>query len=141
MSVHPLPGASYHTIDTPLFACSDVDLEAKGSSDPRTLPIYTSNSPLPGQTPSIRTLRCRGPPVVLVLLLFCCFAFVVSAFTGLPANRSLLPDVPESHAWSENHISAAFRSQPYRSLVEENHEGALEILYAYYRVAHLLLIT
>lgn len=134
MSLRPLPGASYHTVDAnPLFTSLDFDLEATGSSDARILSkdhIHTSEdrpSPLT-QTPSSRTSNRRGPPVLLALLLLCCLAFVASAVTGLPTNRVLFPDVPEGHARLANYIPVMFQAQPYRSLVEANYEGALEIL-------------
>jgi hypothetical protein len=137
MSVHPLPGASYHTIDTtPLF---DIDLEAEASPHFNHFPqknIYTSKERLPSlldHIPSSRTVRHRAPPVMLVLLLLCCLAFVISAYTERTVNHLFLCDVSASHAhaWLPNHISATFQSQPYRLSVKENIEGALEILYAY----------
>jgi hypothetical protein len=137
MSVYSLPGASYHTIDTtPLF---DIDLEAEPSSDFKPFPrknIYTSKERLPSlldHIPSSRTVRHRAPPVVLVLLILCCLAFVISAYAERAANHLLLSDMSASHAhvWLSNHVSAAFRSESYRSSVKENIEGALEILYAY----------
>jgi hypothetical protein len=136
MSVHPLPGASYHTIDTvPLF---DIDLEAEASPYFNRFSqknIYTSKERLPllDQIPSSRTVRRRAPPVMLVLLMLCCLAFVVSAYAERVANHLLLSDVSATHAhgWLPNHVSAAFRSQSYSTSVEENIEGALDILYAY----------
>ena len=143
MSLRPLAGASYHTIDTvPLFTYPDVDLEATGSSDAYKHHIYTykgRHSPL-NQTPASRTSHRRGPPVLLVLLLLCCLAFVATALTGYPTNRVLhLPDVPEGHARLANNISAVLQVQPYRSMVEANYEGALEILYVYHRCAFVFL--
>ncbi|KAH9979588.1 hypothetical protein BGW80DRAFT_605912 [Lactifluus volemus] len=132
MSVHPLPGASYHTIDTvPLF---DIDLEAEASPH-FNLPeknIYTSKERLPllDQIPSSRTVRRHAPPVMLVLLMLCCLAFVVSAYAERAANHLLLCEVSatHAHAWLPNHVSAAFRSQSYGTSVRENIDGALEIL-------------
>ena len=146
MSVRPLLGASYHTIHTsPLF---DIDLEAEASPHFNHFPqknIYTSKERLPllDQIPSSRTVRHRAPPVMLVLLLLCCLAFVVCAYTGRPSNHLIMSDMSASHAhgWLSSHISAAFRSQSYRSSVKENIEGALEILYAYtHRCAYDFLI-
>jgi hypothetical protein len=121
MSVHPIPGASYHTLDTaPLFLFSDVDLEAEPSHPPSK-----EHSP---PTKSLR--RPCAPPVLLVLLLLCCLAFVVSAVTKVSADRSLLLDVPESQTWLAKQLTFTFQLQPYKSLIEENYKGALEILYA-----------
>jgi hypothetical protein len=134
MSVHPLPGASYHTINTnPLF---DIDLEAEASPHFNHFPeknIYTSKERLPllDQILSSRTACRRAPSVMLVLLMLCCLAFVVSAYAERAADHLLLSDVSatHAHAWLPNHFSAAFRSQSYSTSVKENIEGALEILY------------
>jgi hypothetical protein len=141
MSVHPIPGASYHALDSvPLFVFSDIDLEAEGSSDPHTLSQQNKQRfPLLNHTPSSTTLCRRGPPVMLILLLLCCLAFVVSAFMGTSANLFLLPDVPESQAWLANQLSVISQSQSYKSFVEENHKGALEILYACHGFYHSFL--
>ncbi|KAH9953730.1 hypothetical protein BGW80DRAFT_1408862 [Lactifluus volemus] len=94
--------------------------------------IYTSKERLPllDQIPSSRTVSRHAPPVMLVLLMLCCLAFVVSAYAERVANHLLLCEVSatHAHAWLPNHVSAAFRSQSYGTSVRENIEGALEIL-------------
>ena len=128
MRVRPLPGASYHALEV-FHSFANVDLDAVGSlntSDPSEKQSDSSNesTPLLDQTPDSRERnRCRLPLLLTILVLFC-LAFTASAFLGNSANRLLMPDVPDRHASIADHLSSALEAPSYRTLVNENYEGA-----------------
>jgi hypothetical protein len=133
MTVRPLPGASYHTLETVLHSFANVDLEAVGSlnaCDPPEKDSSSSNesTPLLDPTPDSRERSHRGLPLLLSILVFFCLAFTASAFLGYSAQRWLLPDVPDRHASIANHLSSAFQAQSYRTLVNENYDGVLSTM-------------
>jgi hypothetical protein len=85
MSVRPLPGASYHTLDTVPHSFADDDLEAVGSlnaPEPYKEQSYPSSKSTPflDQTPDRRERNRHGLPVLLAILVFFCLAFTASAF-------------------------------------------------------------
>jgi hypothetical protein len=130
MPVRPLPGASYHTLETVLHSFANVDLEAVGSfnaPEPSEKQSHPSNesTPLLDQTPDSRERNRRGLPLLLVILVFFCLAFTASAFLGYSAHRLLMPDVPDRHASIADHLSSALQAPSYRMLVNENYDGAL----------------
>jgi hypothetical protein len=130
MPVRPLPGASYHTLETVLHSFANVDLEAVGSfnaPEPSEKQSHPSNesTPLLDQTPDSRERNRRGLPLLLVILVFFCLAFTASAFLGYSAHRLLMPDVPDRHASIAEHLSSALQAPSYRMLVNENYDGAL----------------
>jgi hypothetical protein len=138
MSVRPLPGASYHTIDTFFYSFDHPDLEAAAATDntasyrPSEKKFFEcSNERKYHQVDprsSSQGRRYRGPPVLLSVIVLCCLAFIASAywehFPRLP-----LPDVPDRHAPLADRLSSAFRTQsPVRALVDEYYDGALEMM-------------
>ncbi|KAF8466067.1 hypothetical protein DFH94DRAFT_781616 [Russula ochroleuca] len=130
MPVRPLPGASYHTLETVLHSFANVDLEAVGSfnaPEPSEKQSHPSNesTPLLDQTPDSRERNRRALPLLLVILVFFCLAFTASAFLGYSAHRLLMPDVPDRHASIAEHLSSALQAPSYRMLVNENYDGAL----------------
>lgn len=130
MPVRPLPGASYHTLETVLHSFANVDLEAVGSlnvSDPSEKPSTEFTpllDPTKDQTPDSRERNRRGLPLLLTIIVFFCLAFTASAFLGYSANRLLMPDVPDRHASIADHLSSALEAPSYRTLVNEKYEGA-----------------
>jgi hypothetical protein len=131
MTVRPLPGASYHTLETVLHSFANVDLEAVGSlnayessSEKKSHPSNES-TPLLDETSDSRVRNRHGLPMLLALLVFFCLAFTASAFLGYSAHRWLMPDVPDRHASIADHLSSALQAQSYRTLVNDNYEGAL----------------
>jgi len=130
MTVRPLPGASYHTLETVLHSFANVDLEAVGSlnaCDPpeKDSSSSTESTPLLDPTSDSRERSYRGLPLLLSILVFFCLAFTASAFLGYSAQRWLLPDVPDRHASIADHLSSAFQAQSYRTLVNENYDDVL----------------
>ncbi len=118
MAARPLPGAIYHTADFAFHSSPDVDPEAVYSypseKEPSTLEI-------PLQTSQGRTRPRRGQLVLLMVLLLCCLAFVVSAFR-VDQNEKY------PHALAQK-IEEMFQSTPHKELLQERHAGALDILY------------
>jgi hypothetical protein len=134
MSSRPLPGASYHTIETILHSFANADLEAVGSLESLE---YPSEKTSQESTPLLKSrVRSRhGLPLVLGLIVFFCLAFTASAFLGYSASRWLMPDVPDRHLSVAHHLSSAFQEQSYRTLVNELYNDALATLCV--RVSHL----
>ncbi|KAH9976980.1 hypothetical protein BJV74DRAFT_158114 [Russula compacta] len=133
MSACPLSGASYHTLEAPLHSFDNVDPEALGSLDAYVSEkkfIHSSNILMPLLDQHIATRRPdhRGPPILLALLIFSCLAFVGSAFWSCFPHRLPLPDVPDRHAPFVDYLSVALQTQPYRTLINENYDGALEMM-------------
>jgi hypothetical protein len=140
MSSRPLPGASYHTLETILHSFANVDLEAVGSLE--TLESPSEKRPLSSSsdesTPLLENSRARnrhGLPMLLALLLFFCLAFTASALLGYSASRWLMPDVPDRHVSIADHLSSAFQAQSQKTLVNEYYNGALEMMCV--RVSHV----
>jgi hypothetical protein len=130
MTVRPLPGASYHTLETVLHSFANVDLEAVGSlnaCDPPEKSPSPSNetTPLLDSTLDSREGSRRGLPLLLSILVFFCLAFTASAFLGYSAHRWLMPEVPDRHTSIADHLSSALEAQSYRAQVNENYDGAL----------------
>jgi len=133
MTVRPLPGASYHTLETAvLHSFANVDLEAVGSLNAYDLPSEKKShpsdesTPLLDQSPESRAARNRhGLPMLLAILVFFCLAFTASAFLGYSAHRLLMPDVPDRHTSIADQLSSVLQAQSYRTLVNENYDGAL----------------
>ncbi len=126
MSSRPLPGASYHTVETILHSFANVDLEAVGSLE--TLESSSEKSRSSNETTPLLQSRVRnrvGLHMLLAVLAFFCLAFSASALLGYSASRWLMPDVPEHHASIAGYLSSAFQAQPYRTLVNEYYDGAL----------------
>jgi hypothetical protein len=139
MSVRPLPGASYHTIDTFFHSFDHPDLEAA--------PVHDTSSYGPSEKSlfdgerkyqadarpphfSSGGRRYRGPPVLLSIIVLCCLAFVASAFWEHSPGRLPLPDVPDRYASLANRLSSAFRTQSsFKTLVDGHYDGALEMMY------------
>jgi hypothetical protein len=131
MSSRPLPGASYHTLETVLHSFANVDLEAVGSLESLESPSEKKSSPSDESTPLLES-RVRnhhhGLPMLLALLVFFCLAFTASALLGYSASRWLMPDVPDRHVSVADHLSSAFQAQSYRTLVNEYYNGALSMM-------------
>jgi len=142
MSVRPLPGASYHTLDSVFFSFTHVDPEVADPS-PDTTPSHPPseknnfNSSQGGRKPPINQVPCpRGrhsyrlwrPPVVLSVIVLCCLAFVASAIWEYAFDYIPLVNVPERHAPLAARLSAAFRTQPYRTPVNEYSNNAREMI-------------
>jgi hypothetical protein len=132
MAVRPLPGASYHTLETILHSFANVDLEAVGSlhaySPPSEKNSYSSNesTPLLDESSDSRVhSRQHGLPMLLALLVFFCLAFTASALLGYSTRLWLMPDVPDRHASIADYLSSALQAQSYRTLVNDNYDGAL----------------
>jgi hypothetical protein len=128
MSSRPLPGASYHTLETLLHSFANVDLEAVGSLETLESPSEKKSHPSDESTPLLLESRGRirhGLPMLLSLLVFFCLAFTASAFLGYSASRWLMPDVPDRHVSVADYLSSAFQAQSYRTLVNEHYNGAL----------------
>jgi len=123
----PLPGASYHTLDTILLSFPNVDLEAVGSLE--SLESPSEKKPLlSNESTPLLEIRARvrhGWSMLLALLIFFSLAFTASAFLGYSASRWLMPDVPDHHVSIADHLSSAFQEQSYRTLVNEYFNGAL----------------
>ena len=130
MSSRPLPGASYHTLETILHSFANVDLEAVGSLESLESPSEKKSSSSDESTPLLvsRVRNHHGLPMLLALLVFFCLAFTASAFLGYSASRWLMPDVPDRHVSVADQLSSAFQAQPYRTLVNEYYNGALAIM-------------
>jgi hypothetical protein len=142
MSVRPLPGASYHTLDTVFFSFAHVDPEAADPS-PDTTPTHRPSekndfissqggrkSPV-NQVPSPRgrhSYRLGRPPVLLSAIVLCCLAFIASAFWEYASFHFPLFNVPECHAPLAARLSAAFRTQSYRTPVNEYSNNAREMM-------------
>lgn len=137
MSVRPLPGASYHTLD----AFPYTDIEAVGHFD--TLPPGYDVSPFDDekhhrgscsrqhlhQTQGRRQRRCCGLPVLLSGIVLCCLALVVSAIWKYPSNSLLpLPNVPARHAPLADRLTSTFQTQSQRALVDKRYEDALNMM-------------
>ena len=142
MAVRPLPGASYHTLDTVFHSFGDVELEATGSlnaCDPPEKDSCLSNesTPLIDPTPDNRKRSRRGLPPLLSILVLFCLVFTASAFLGYPTHRRLVPDVPDRHASMADHLSSALEAQSYRALVNENYDGALVAMCVQFSIATL----
>src|SRR6267154_3796591 len=127
MSSRPLPGASYHTLETILHSFANADLEAVGSLESLESPSEKKSRSSDESTPLLesRVHNRRGLPMLLALLLFFCLAFTASALLGYSASRWLMPDVPDRHVSIADQLSSAFQAQSYRTLVNEYHNGAL----------------
>ena len=133
MSACPLSGASYHTLEAPIHSFDNVDPEALGSLDAYVSEkkiIHSSNIRMPLLDHHIATRRPdhRATPVLLTLLIFSCLAFVGSAFWSCFPHYLSLPDVPDRHAPFADNLSAALRTQAYRTLANENFDDALEMM-------------
>lgn len=130
MSARPLPGASYHTVETLLHSFANADLEAVGSLD--TLESPSEKKPLLSDesTPLLESrVRTRhGLSMLLGLIVFFCLAFTASAFLGYSATRWLMPDVPDRHLSVAEQLSSAFQAQSYKTLVNEYYNSALVTL-------------
>lgn len=129
MSSRPLPGASYHTLESIHHSFANVDLEAVGSLDS---PSEKKSFPSDESTPLLesRVHNRNGLPMLLALLVFFCLAFTASAFLGYSASRWLMPDVPDRHVSTADHLSSAFQAQSYKTLVNEYYNGALVMMCA-----------
>lgn len=141
MSSRPLPGASYHTLETILHSFANVDIEAVGSLETLESPSekkpLSSSSSSDESTPLLENRRARnrhGLPMLLALLLFFCLAFTASALLGYSASRWLMPDVPDRHVSIADHLSSAFQAQSQKTLVNEYYNGASEMMCV--RVSH-----
>jgi hypothetical protein len=136
MSSRPLPGASYHTLETILHSFANVDLEAVGSLDTLESPSEKKSLLSNESTPLLKSrVRNRhGLSMLLGLIVFFCFAFTASAFLGYSASRWLMPDVPDRHVSVADHLSSAFQEQSYRNLVNGLYNDALVTLCV--RVSH-----
>src|SRR6266852_1454156 len=136
MSSRPLPGASYHTLETILHSFANADLEAVGSLDTLESPSEKNSPSSDESTPLLksRVRNHRGWPLLLELLVFFCLAFTASAFLGYSASRWLMPDVPDRHASIADHLSSVFQAQSQKTLVNEYYNGALVTLCV--RVSH-----
>jgi hypothetical protein len=125
MSSRPLPGASYHTLETILHSFANVDLEAVGSLE--TLESSSEKRPRPSDesTPLLENrVRIRyGLPMLLGLIVFFCLAFTASAFVGYTAGRWLMPDVPDRHVSIADHLSSAFEEQSHFPWLNEYYNG------------------
>lgn len=130
MSSRPLPGASYHTLETILHSFANVDLEAVGSLESLESPSEKLPPSSDESTPLLESrVRTRYElPMLLALLFFFCLAFTASAFLGYSASRWLMPDVPDRHVSMADHLSSAFQTQSQRTLVNEYYNGALEMM-------------
>ena len=144
MAVRPLPGASYHTLDTVFHSFADVELEATGSlnaCDPPEKNSCLSNesTPLLDPTPDNGKRSRRGLPLLLSIIVLFCLVFTASAFLGYPTHRRLVPDVPDRHASTAqaDHLSSALEAQSYRALVNENYDGALVAMCVQFSIATL----
>ena len=139
MSVRPLPGASYHTFDTFPYT----DIEAIGHFD--TLPSYDIE-PFDEkhgldtfhhgcrckqhlhQTRDRRQRRCCGLPVLFSLIVFCCLAFLVSAFWKISSDPLPLPVVSGRHASLADRLASTFQTQSHRAMVDEHYENAKKMM-------------
>lgn len=130
MSSRPLPGASYHTLETILHSFANVDLEAVGSLESLESPSEKLPRSSDESTPLLesRARTRHGLPMLLALLLFFCLAFTASAFLGYSASRWLMPDVPDRHVSIADHLSSAFQAQSQRTLINEYYNSALEMM-------------
>jgi hypothetical protein len=130
MSSRPLPGASYHTLETILHSFANVDLEAVGSLETLESPSEKKSPPSDESTPLLESrARIRHAwPMLLSLLVFFCLAFTASAFLGYSAGRWLMPDVPDRHVSIADHLSSAFQAQSHRTLVNEYYNGVLAMM-------------
>jgi hypothetical protein len=130
MSSRPLPGASYHTLETVLHSFANVDLEAVGSLESLE-PLSEKISPRSGESTPLLEGRVRnrhGLPMLLALIVFFCFAFTASALLGYSASRWLMPDIPVRHLSIADHLSSAFQAQSHRTLLNEYYNGALVMM-------------
>ena len=130
MAARPLPGASYHTVDLAFHSYPDVDPEAADSYGPSEKALSTLEGGTLQTSQGTAHLR-RGRPVMLILLLLCCLAFVASAFTGRTSDDQLfahIPCVPERHAPLADEISAAFQPAQSAYGVYMDHLSALSVL-------------
>jgi len=122
MAARPLPGAVYHTADFAFHSSPDVDLEAVHSYPSEKEPFTVEKHiHFPLQTSQGRTRPRRGQLALLIVLLLCCLAFVVSAFR-VDQNEKY------PHALAQK-IEEMFQSTPHKELLQERHAGALDILY------------
>ncbi len=130
MSERPLPGASYHTLETILHSFANVDLEAVGSLETLESPSEKKSSPFDEHTPLLesRVHNRHGLPMLLALLVFFCLAFTASALLGYSASRWLMPDVPDRHVSIADHLSSAFQAQSHRTLVNEYYNDILVLM-------------
>lgn len=130
MPSRPLPGASYHTLETILHSFANVDLEAVGSLETLESPSEKKSPPSDESTPLLESrARVRhGLPLLLSLIVFFCLAFTASAFLGYSASRWLLPDVPDRHVSIADDLSSAFQAQSHKTLVNEYYSGALTMM-------------
>ena len=134
MPVRPLPGASYHTLETILHSFANVDPEAVGSLnayDPSEKQGYSSEerTPLLSQPPFTPARHRRGLPILLFLILFFCLAFVASAFWGYSPHHFPLSYVPDRHEPLADYLTSSLQAQSYRMLVNENYDTALKMLF------------
>ena len=116
-------GISYHTVD---FTSPDIDPEYVDSyygpsekEPPSTL-----------QTSQGTTHLRHGRPVMLIIFLLCCLAFIASAFTRSAPDEEFFTNlacVPERYAPLADHISAAFRPEPNADRVYVIQECASDI--------------
>ncbi len=127
MSARPLPGASYHTLETILHSFANVDLEAVGSLETLESPSEKKPRSSDEFTPLLesRVRNHHGLPMLLSLLVFFCLAFIASALLGYSASHWLMPDVPDRHTSIADHMSSALQAQSYRTLINEYYDGAL----------------
>ena len=126
MTARSLPEASYHTADFTFHSSPDVDPEIVDSYGPsekeRPIALHTSQG--------MAHLR-RGRPIMAIILLLCCLAFVASACTGSASlNRffKYLACVPASHTPLADHIPAAVRPEPTAGRFYVIQESATDIL-------------
>ncbi|KAI9450970.1 hypothetical protein F5148DRAFT_1240857 [Russula earlei] len=136
MLVRPLPGASYHTLETILHSFADVNPDAVGrlnsayghSEKQGFTSASEENTRLPAPNLPTTTRRRGGPPVLLTLILLFSMAFVASAFWEYTPSPFPLSHLPDRHALMADHLTSAFLSRPYRTLLNENYDGALKLL-------------
>jgi len=130
MSSRPLPGASYHTLESILLSFADVDLEAVGSLDTLESPSEKKSLSSDESTPLLkyRVRYHHGWPLLLVLLVVFSVAFAASAFLGYSASRWLMPDVFDHHASIADHLSSVFQAQSQKTLINQYYNGALVTL-------------
>ncbi|KAI0258131.1 hypothetical protein BC834DRAFT_1046049 [Gloeopeniophorella convolvens] len=125
MAHMPLPGASYHTMDS-IYALPDLEaatpldaqLSEKTDSEKHAGPRHTASQPLPPV----------GKPVLLILLAFCCFALVASVLPETtPYYSPAASPIPERHERVASHVSFALRTEMYNLWIQGAHDKALTI--------------
>ena len=126
MATRPLPEASHHTADLTFHSSPDVDPEAVDSYG-----LSEKEPPNTIQTSQGTAHPRRRRPIISIILLLFCLAFVASAYTGNTFHDRFFTDVvcvPERHAPLADYISATFRTEPNTERVYVIQESAVDIL-------------